>query len=144
MAVLCKSQLVSLSNPIDHRIVPGSFPNPVVSVGVCYTAVGRCRRRLDHGMVGYCVGVLLFTSFEPRAQLAAMRQPPSIFARLLCKVRPSPEPPFVCYTPYHIGNRNILWGSLVTCVEYCLRVHSVRALFLCKSQLAWPSNPVRS
>jgi len=25
--------------PIDYRIVPGSFPNPVVSVGVCYTAV---------------------------------------------------------------------------------------------------------
>jgi len=48
---------------IDYRIVPGSFPNPVVSVGVCYPLVGRCRRRLDHGMVGYCVGVLLFTSF---------------------------------------------------------------------------------
>ena len=25
--------------PVDYRIVPGSFPNPVVSVGVCYTAV---------------------------------------------------------------------------------------------------------
>jgi len=49
--------------PIDYRIVPGSFPNPVVSVGVCYTLVGRCRRRLDHGMVGYCVEILLFTSF---------------------------------------------------------------------------------
>jgi len=49
---------------IDYRIVPGSFPNPVVSVRVCYTLVGRCRRRLDHGMVGYCVGVLLFTSFD--------------------------------------------------------------------------------
>ena len=24
---------------IDYRIVPGSFPNPVVPVGVCYTAV---------------------------------------------------------------------------------------------------------
>jgi len=48
---------------IDYRIVPGSFPNPIVSAGVCYTAVGRCRRRLDRGMVGYCVGVLLFTSF---------------------------------------------------------------------------------
>jgi len=24
---------------IDYRVVPGSFPNPVVSVGVCYTAV---------------------------------------------------------------------------------------------------------
>ena len=24
---------------IDYRIVPGSFPNPAVSVGVCYTAV---------------------------------------------------------------------------------------------------------
>ena len=41
------------SNTIAHR--------PVVSVGVCYTLVGRCRRRLDHGMVGYCVGVLFFT-----------------------------------------------------------------------------------
>jgi len=24
---------------IDYRIVPGCFPNPVMSVGVCYTAV---------------------------------------------------------------------------------------------------------
>jgi len=64
---------------IDYRIVPGSFPNHVVSVGVCYTAVdaaagaccvswsvlhrrGCCRRRLDHGMVGCCVEVLLVTS----------------------------------------------------------------------------------
>jgi len=51
------------SPAIDYRIVPGSFPNPVVSIVVCYTAGGRCRRRLDHGMVGYCVGVLLSTSF---------------------------------------------------------------------------------
>jgi len=33
---------------IDYGIVPGSFPNPVVSVSVCYTLVGRSRRRLDH------------------------------------------------------------------------------------------------
>ena len=57
---------IPILRSIDYRIVPGSFPNPVVSVGVCYTAVGRCRRRLDNGMVGFCVGcvgVLLFTSF---------------------------------------------------------------------------------
>jgi len=53
---------VRLRPSIDYRIVPDSFSNPVVSVGVSYTAVGRCRSRLDHGMVGYCVGVLLFTS----------------------------------------------------------------------------------
>jgi len=29
-------------------------------------------------------------------------------ARLPRKVRPSPDPPFVCYTPYNIGNGNIL------------------------------------
>jgi len=30
---------VSSPPPIDYRIVPGGFLNPVVSVGVCYTAV---------------------------------------------------------------------------------------------------------
>jgi len=52
-----------ISVSIDCRIVPGSFPNPVVSVGVCYTAVDVAVGMLDHGMVGCCVGVLLFTSF---------------------------------------------------------------------------------
>jgi len=48
--------------------------NPVVSVRVCYTLVGRCRRRLDHGMVGYCVGVLLFTSFGCEKRLRGRAQ----------------------------------------------------------------------
>jgi len=74
------SSLLSFRNArpaIDYRIVPGSFPNPVVSVGVCYTLVGRCRKRLDHGMVGYCVGVLLFTSFACviRLKVAQLAQP---------------------------------------------------------------------
>jgi len=31
----------------------------------------------------------------------------------------------------HSAQQAPLWGSLVTCVVYCLRVPSVRALFLC-------------
>jgi len=34
---------------IDYRIVPGSFPNPVVSVGVCYTAVDAAAGGLTTG-----------------------------------------------------------------------------------------------
>ena len=34
---------------IDCRIVPGSFPNPVVSVGVCYTAVDAAAGGLTTG-----------------------------------------------------------------------------------------------
>jgi len=34
---------------IDYRIVPGSFPNPGVSVGVCYTAVGAAAGGLTTG-----------------------------------------------------------------------------------------------
>jgi len=60
--LLTHTCICTTSVAIDYRIIPGSFPNPVVSVGVCYTAVGRCRRRLDHGMVGFCAGVLLSTS----------------------------------------------------------------------------------
>jgi len=37
------------SAPIDYRIVPGSFPNPVVSVGVCYTAVDAVAGGLTTG-----------------------------------------------------------------------------------------------
>jgi len=32
---------------------------------------GRCRRRLDHGLVGCCVGVLLFTSLARHPTLLA-------------------------------------------------------------------------
>jgi len=35
--------------PIDYRIVPGSFPNPVMSVGVCYTAVDAAAGGLTTG-----------------------------------------------------------------------------------------------
>jgi len=38
-----------LSLPIDYRIVPGSLPDPVVSVGVCYTAVYAAARGLTTG-----------------------------------------------------------------------------------------------
>jgi len=34
---------------IDYRIVPGSFPNPVVSVGLCYTAVDAVAGGLTTG-----------------------------------------------------------------------------------------------
>ena len=34
---------------IDYRTVPGSFPNPVVSVGVCYTAVDAAAGGLTTG-----------------------------------------------------------------------------------------------
>ena len=37
------------SVPIDYRIVPGSFPNPVLSVGVCYTAVDAVAGGLTTG-----------------------------------------------------------------------------------------------
>jgi len=43
-----------LAPSIDYRIVPGSFPTLLLR--------DYCRR-LDHGIVGCCVGVLLFTSF---------------------------------------------------------------------------------
>ena len=61
-------------NSIDYRIVPGSFPNPVVSWSVLRCR-GRCRRRLDHGMVGCCVRVLLFTSLELHLGRAHARAP---------------------------------------------------------------------
>jgi len=38
-----------VSRPIDYRVVPGSFPNPVVSVGVCYTAVDAAAGGLTTG-----------------------------------------------------------------------------------------------
>jgi len=47
---------------IDYRIVPGSFPNPVVSVGVCYTAVDAVAGGLTTGWWAVVLGVLLFTS----------------------------------------------------------------------------------
>ena len=41
-------QEVKIYLSIDYGKVPGSFPNPVVSVGVCYTAMDAAGR-LDHG-----------------------------------------------------------------------------------------------
>jgi len=35
--------------PIDYRIVPDSFPNPVMSVGVYYTAVDAAAGGLTTG-----------------------------------------------------------------------------------------------
>ena len=44
------SPIIQLSShPIDYRIVPGSFPNPVVSVGVCFTAVDAAAGGLTTG-----------------------------------------------------------------------------------------------
>jgi len=57
--VSCSQRRVLIESPIlcclcslasmDYRIVPGSFPNPVVSVGVCYTAVDAVAGGLTTG-----------------------------------------------------------------------------------------------
>jgi len=50
---------------IDYRIVPGSFPNPVVSVGVCYSAVDAAAGAAGGLTTGWWAVVLECFSSHP-------------------------------------------------------------------------------
>jgi len=71
------------NRPIDYRIVPGSFPNSVVSVGVCYTAVDAAA---GGSTTGWWAVVLECVSSHPLTPLLA----PGNYLRTLETAHPPP------------------------------------------------------
>jgi len=91
------------------------------------TAYAHPRRRAQALHIGQCISsytqlglyrILSYFKAFVNEPIIMLLPPPTCndhtlplqysIARVPRKIRPSPDPPFVCYTPYNIGNGNIL------------------------------------